>query len=53
MIEELNNLRDLNINEKFARAVIKPIIYTKHKLGLGTNKKKTNGRSQRITQTNN
>ena len=39
MIEELNNLRDLNINEKLARAVIKPIIYTKHKLGLGTNKK--------------
>ena len=39
MIEELNNLKDLNINEKLARAVIKPIIATKHKLGLGVIKK--------------
>ena len=39
MLEELNNLKDLNINEKLARAVIKPIIATKHKLGLGVVKK--------------
>jgi hypothetical protein len=35
MLEELNNLKDLNINEKLARSIIKPIISTKHKLGLG------------------
>ncbi len=39
MIEELNNLKDLNITEKLARAVIKPIIATKRKLGLGVIKK--------------
>ena len=39
MLEELNNLKDLNITEKLARAVIKPIIATKHKLGLGVIKK--------------
>src|SRR5580692_2205558 len=43
MLEELSNLQDLTINEKLARAVIKPIISAKHKLGLGikkTNRKK-------------
>ena len=40
MLHELNNLTDLNFNEKLARAVIKPIIATKHKLGLGVIKKK-------------
>jgi hypothetical protein len=43
MLEELSSLQDLSINEKLARAVIKPIISTKHKLGLGikkTNRKK-------------
>jgi hypothetical protein len=39
MLNELNNLKDLNFNEKLARAVIKPIIATKHKLGLGVIKK--------------
>ena len=39
MVDELNNLKDLNINEKLARSVIKPIIVTKHKLGLGVIKK--------------
>jgi hypothetical protein len=39
MLHDLNNLTDLNINEKLARAVIKPIIATKHKLGLGVIKK--------------
>ena len=38
MLEELNNLTDLNFSEKVARAVIKPIIKTKHKLGLGIKK---------------
>ena len=40
MLDELNNLKDLNINEKIARTVIKPIIATKHKLGLGIKKTK-------------
>ena len=39
MLNELNNLKDLNTNEKLARAVIKPIIAKKHKLGLGVIKK--------------
>ena len=39
MLEELNNLTDLNLNEKLARALIKQIIATKHKLGLGAIKK--------------
>jgi len=39
MLEELENLKDLNLSEKLARAVIKPIIKTKHKLGLGLKKK--------------
>src|ERR1051325_2345128 len=39
MLHDLTNLTDLNINEKLARAVIKPIIATKHKLGLGVIKK--------------
>jgi Domain of unknown function (DUF5679)/Phospholipase A2-like domain len=43
MLDDLNNLKDLNINERLARAVIKPIIATKHKLGLGL--KKQNSRS--------
>ena len=51
MLNELSNLQDLNINEKLARAVIKPIIATKHKFGLGV-KKKIRG-SQGITQTDN
>lgn len=38
MLEELNNLKDLTINEKLAKVVIKPIIATKHKLGLGVKK---------------
>jgi hypothetical protein len=38
MLEELGKLTDLNISEKLARAVIKPIIATKHKLGLGVKK---------------
>jgi hypothetical protein len=38
MLEELNNLKDLNFNEKLARAAIKPIIGTKYKLGLGLKK---------------
>ena len=40
MLNELNNLKDLNFNEKLDRAVIKPIIDTKHKLGLGVIKKR-------------
>src|ERR1051325_9825670 len=36
---DLNNLTDLNINEKLAKAVIMPIIATTHKLGLGVIKK--------------
>ena len=39
MTDELSNLKDLSVNEKLARAVIKPIIATKHKLGLGNYKK--------------
>jgi hypothetical protein len=39
MIDELNNLKDLNISEKLARTLIKPIIATKHILGLGIAKK--------------
>ena len=38
MLEELSNLKDLNFSEKLARAIIKPIIKTKHKLGLGVKK---------------
>lgn len=40
MLDELNNLKELSINEKLARAFIKPVIATKHKLGLGIKKKK-------------
>jgi Phospholipase A2-like domain/Domain of unknown function (DUF5679) len=40
MLDDLNNLKNLNINERLARAVIKPIIATKHKLGLGLKKTK-------------
>ena len=39
MIEELDNLKDLNISEKLARAVIRPTIAAKHKLGLGVKSK--------------
>ena len=44
MLQELNDLKDLTINEKLARAVIKPIIATKHKLGLGAPKKRSKRR---------
>jgi Domain of unknown function (DUF5679)/Phospholipase A2-like domain len=38
MLEELGNLKDLTINEKLARSIIKPIISAKHKLGVGIKK---------------
>lgn len=38
MLEELSVFKDLNFSERLARAVIKPIIQTKHKLGLGLKK---------------
>lgn len=47
MLDELDNLKNLNFNEKLARTVIKPIIGVKHKLGLGIKKKKI-ARSQGI-----
>ena len=49
MLEELNNLKDLNINEKLAKAVIKPIITAKHKLGLGVIKKTNRKKPKKCT----
>ena len=53
MLQDLDNLKDLNFNEKLGKLIIKPIISTKYKLGLGTFKKKQIRRSQRIAQTHN
>src|SRR5271156_4622808 len=41
MVEELNNLKDLNFDEKAARLLVKPIIWGKEKLGLGLKKTRT------------
>ena len=49
MLDELNNLKDLNFNEKLAKLAIKPVIWTKHKLGLGQTLKKTNTGSERTS----
>ena len=38
MVAELSNLKDLNFDEKAAKLLIKPIIWTKEKLGLGLKK---------------
>ena len=35
MLEEFDNLKDLNIIEKVDRAIMRPIIAAKYKLGLG------------------
>ena len=40
MLDELNKLTNLNMNEKLAKTFIKPIIFAKHKLGLGLKKTK-------------
>lgn len=46
MLDELNSLKNLNVNEKLSKLVIKPVIWTKHKLGLGNSQtlKKTKSR---------
>jgi hypothetical protein len=39
MLQDLDNLKDLGFNEKLGKAIIKPIISAKYKLGLGVIKK--------------
>jgi hypothetical protein len=44
MLKLLDNLKDLNFDEKAARLLIKPIIWGKEKLGLGVKKTTTKKR---------
>ena len=43
MLKELNDIDNPTIREKFDRAIVKPIIGTKIRFGLGLKKKKLNG----------
>lgn len=40
MLEELDGIYDPTLRERFDRAIVKPIISTKKRFGLGLNKKK-------------